>query len=74
MIRGNLEATELGITTPAADFLANFVLPDGGTVRESSVYRHRVVAMDGDGNRRVTKRLKSVTRQGKALRICHGRN
>ena len=66
MIRGNLEATELGITTPEADFLANFVLPDGGTVRESSVYRHRVVAMDDDGNQRVTKRpqKRDATRKG----------
>ena len=54
-----LEATELGITIPEADFLPNFVLPDGGTVRQSSVYRHRVVAMDDDGKRRVTKRLKA---------------
>ena len=48
MIRGKLEAMELGITRPEAEFLANFVLPDGGTVRQSSVYRHRVVAMDDE--------------------------
>lgn len=62
MIRGKLEVTELGITTPEADFLANFVLPEDGTVRQSSVCRHRVVAMDDDGNRRVTKSLKIMMR------------
>ena len=32
IIRAKLEAVESGITTPESEFLANIVLPDGGTV------------------------------------------
>ena len=34
IIRAKLEAVESGITTLASEFLANLVLPDGGTVGE----------------------------------------